>query len=275
MGKTLVFPIPFSAFEAFASGGQRELFVKSSLWKPLKTFCKHLWSNVYSCIKFSQKNILYKGGIEMENVIDLTERDMPFSEEITEIAAETEANEKTEAPREHFSEQTRGGMRILLSIAALFGAAAGAIAAVTGNADSRAVIGLSARISGNFGEIFLHRALSGGAIVLIEFLLGFFAFGDFISWIFPIFAGLGAGFFIAGVQNPVFLPSEAAVLFAVIFAGADSAIFSRKLFGLASGNRAFFRGMSAKEYSARFAFLFLSIVAAALYEGIAAVNFVS
>ena len=209
----------------------------------------------------------------MENVIDLTGQDMPFSEGTAEITVETEAHEAAEAPRERSAEQTRGGIRILMSITAVCGAAAGALAALTGNADSRIIAALSERISGDFGGIFLNRALSGGAILLAEFLLGFFALGDFVSWIFPIFAGLGAGFFIAGLQNPVFLPSEAAALFAAVFAAADSALFSRKLFGLAAGNRAYFRGMSAKEYSARFALLFMVMIAAAAYEGIAAVNF--
>lgn len=209
----------------------------------------------------------------MENVIDLTAMDKPFDEQTEEIISEPQDPEAAEPPRERSEVETRGGMRILMTITAVCGAAAGALAAITGKADSRVIAALGERLSGSFGEIFLHRALSGGAILLAEFLLGFFAFGDFISWILPVFAGMGAGFFIAAAQKPVFLPSELAVLFAVIFAGASSAMFSKKLFGLSRGNRASLRGMTASEYSARFALTLLLIIAAAVYEGIAATTF--
>lgn len=220
----------------------------------------------------------------MENVI-LT--DEPFVSENVNTAEETALTGETVAInaengaaetsdsvlRERSREQTRGGARVLMTIIALCGAAAGVIAALSGSHGAEITSALGERISGGFGEIFLRRALSGCAILLVEFLLGFFAFGDLLSWILPVFAGMGAGFFVAALQNPVFLPSEITVLATVIFAGADSALFSRKLFGLSTGNRAYLRGMSAADYSARFALMALAMVAAGIYEGIAAVNF--
>lgn len=227
----------------------------------------------------------------MENVIDLTAADKPFSIETAQITAEqqtveaegTQISQISEPqsspqisetqPRERSSADTRGAARAVMIISAVCGAAAGVLLAVTGKADSEVVSALSGRISGSFAEIFLQRALSGGAILLAEFVLGFFAFGDFASWVFPVLAGMGGGFFIAALQKPVFLPSEIAVLIAVIFAGANSAMFSQKLLGLASGKRSYMRGMSASEYAARFALMFLAVVAAAVYEGIAATTF--
>lgn len=228
----------------------------------------------------------------MENVIDLTAADKPFTIETTaEIIAEPQTVEAEGAqisqisearlspqfsethPRERSTADTRGAAKAVMIISAVCGAAAGVLLAVTGKADSEVVSMLSERISGSFIEIFLQRALSGGAILLLEFILGFFAFGDIVSWIFPVMAGMGGGFFIAALQKPVFLPSELAVLLAVIFAGASSALFSRKLLGLASGNRSYMRGMSAAEYSARFALMLLAVIAAAVYEGIAATTF--
>ena len=72
--------------------------------------------------------------------------------------------------------------------------------------------------------------------------------------------------------NPVFIPSEIALLLAVIFSGARSALFSRKLLGLASGDRAYMRGMTAREYAVKFALMLPIVVAAAVYEGVMAVN---
>ncbi len=213
----------------------------------------------------------------MENVIDITNADLPFLKETqTDDTAASDVKEQhtEEAPvRDRPKAPTRRKARTVMFITALCGTAAGVILALSGKADAEAVMGVSERISGNFGEIFLHRAISGGAILLLEFIFGFFAFGDYISWIFPMLGGMGAGFFSAALQKPIFLPSEIAVLLAVIFAAANSAVFSQKLLGLASGERSFMRGMSLSEYCARFAVALPIIIAAAIYEGIAATNF--
>lgn len=222
----------------------------------------------------------------MENVIDLTASDKLFlsekaeenSEQTPQAAEQTETepliSETEETTHERSSAPTRGSARTIMTVTAICGAAAGVILALNGKADASAVSAAAERISGDFIGIFLRRALSGAAILILEFLLGFFAFGDFISWIFPVLSGMGAGFFLGVVKNPVFLPSEITVLIAVILSGASSALFSRRLLGLAAGNRAFARGMSVSEYSARFALALLAVAAASVYEGIAALNFV-
>lgn len=229
----------------------------------------------------------------MENVIDLTASDKPFGIETAQqpstepLIVEAEGTQVSQTPEQQTSPQlsetryreqtvseSRAAAQAVMVISAICGAAAGVLLVLTGAMDKEAAAVLSERISLSFGEIFLHRALSGCAILLAEFLLGFFAFGDFFSWICPVFAGMGGGLFIAALKQPVFLPSELAVLLAVIFAGANSALFSRRLLSLASGTSPHLRGMSAAEYSARFALFLLTIVAAAAYEGIAAVNFI-
>lgn len=215
----------------------------------------------------------------MENVIDMTNADLPFLKETqTDETAASDAKEQDlnteETPaRDRPKAPTRGKARTVMFITALCGTAAGVILALSGKADAQAVMGVSERITGTFGEIFLHRAISGGAVLLLEFIFGFFAFGDYISWIFPMLGGMGAGFFAAALQKPVFLPSEIAVLLVVIFAAANSAVFSQKLLGLASGERAYMRGMTLSEYCARFAVMLPIIIAAAIYEGIAATSF--
>lgn len=222
----------------------------------------------------------------MENVIDLTSSDRPFSIETTaEMTAEPQTVETVgiqisepqlsePRARERSAEESRTSARAVMIISAVCGAAAGVVLALTGAADGEAVSALSERISGSFGEIFLRRAISGGAVLLLEFLLGFFAFGDYISWICPVVAGMGGGFFIAALWEPVFLPSEIVTLLVIIFAGANSAVFSRKLLGLASGRRSYLRGMSSAEYSVRFALMLSAMIAAAIYEGIIAAVFV-
>ena len=221
----------------------------------------------------------------MENVIDLTAADKPFTVEPALPAAEPqnvgtaeerviEAQLSEPHTRERSTAENRASARAVMIISSVCGAAAGVILALTGAADKEALAALSERIYGSFGEIFLRRTISGGAVLLLEFLLGFFAFGDCISWVCPIAAGMGGGFFIAALKTPIFLPSELAVLITITLAGASSALFSQKLLGLASGNRAYLRGMSAAEYSVRFALMLSAIIASAIYEGIVAVNFV-
>lgn len=219
---------------------------------------------------------MYKGGKEMENVIDLTNTDKPFLSEAagsSESVPSEQNVEQQSVPRERHAEGSRASERIVMTITALCGAAAGVILALGGKADSGAVAALSEHISKGFGEIFFYRLISVAAVLFAEFLLGFFAFGDHISWLLPLFVGIGSGFYTAALQKPVFLPSEIAVLLVVIFAGARSALFSRKLLGLASGDRAYMRGMTAREYTAKFALMLPIIAAAAVYEGIAATTF--
>ena len=211
----------------------------------------------------------------MENVIDLTNADKPF---IPETAGSSESEQniaeqnvgQQSAPRERRAEGSRAPERIVMTITALCGAAAGVILVLGGKADDSAVAALQEHLSGGFGEIFFSRLIVGAAVLFAEFLLGFFAFGDHISWLLPLFVGIGSGLYSAA--NPVFIPSEIALLLAVIFSGARSALFSRKLLGLASGDRAYMRGMTAREYAVKFALMLPIVVAAAVYEGVMAVN---
>ncbi len=212
----------------------------------------------------------------MENVIDLTNADKSFLSETAEssesVPSEQNAEQNTESvPRERRAEGSRASERIVMTITALCGAAAGVILVLGGKADSGAAAALSEHLSKSFGEIFFGRLIIGAAVLFVEFLLGFFAFGDHISWLLPLFTGIGSGVY--SIANPVFIPSEIALLLAVIFSGARSALFSRKLLGLASGDRTYMRGMTAREYAIKFALTVPLIAAAAVYEGIAATTF--
>ncbi len=208
----------------------------------------------------------------MENVIDLTNSDKPFLSE-TAVNSENAQSEQNVGqqivPRAR--ETSRASERIVMTITALCGAAAGVILVLGGTADGGAAAALSERLSGGFGEIFFGRLIVGAAVLFAEFLLGFFAFGDHVSWLLPLFMGIGSGVYSA--VEPVFIPSEIALLLAVVFSGARSALFSRKLLGLASGDRAYMRGMTAREYAVKFALTIPIIAAAALYEGIALTTF--
>lgn len=220
----------------------------------------------------------------MENVIDLTNQDKLFLSENNEDnneqsgesdETETLISESEENTHERSVAPTKGSARAIMTVTAILGAAAGVILAFNGKADAAAVSAVMERISGDFLNIFVRRMIFGAIMVAAEFLLGFFAFGDFISWVVPVVSGMGAGFFLGVVKNPVFLPSEIVTLIAVIMFGANSALFSRRLLGLAAGNRAFSRGMTVFEYLGRFFIAVVAIAVAAVYEGIAVVNFVS
>lgn len=220
----------------------------------------------------------------MENVIDLTNQDKLFLSENNEDNIEQSGeNEQTETLTSNAEENThersiaptKGSARAIMTVTAILGISAGVILAFNGKADAEAVSAVMERTTGDFLNIFVSRLIFGAIMLTAEFLLGFFAFGDFISWTVPVVTGLGTGFFLGVLKNPVFLPSEIMTLIAVILFGANSALFSRRLLGLASGNRAFSRGMTVLEFMGKFLIALIAVAVAAVYEGIAVVNFVN
>lgn len=113
---------------------------------------------------------------------------------------------------------------ILLCIAAMFGAAAGAFFA-----PDNAVCVLTRR--GGFAECFLARLVCSGSVLALEYAAGFFAAGGFFVWIAPLFSGLGAGLSVAcaagsGAPNFALIAIAAAYPLITAFAANTSANLS-------------------------------------------------
>lgn len=221
----------------------------------------------------------------MENIVSVTNKgalpkdyeELQISENISgneEIPAETPEGSEIKAavqspdkPRYthvRAPEIRRSGTRILMSLTSICGAAAGVVTALSGTASAAA-----AQWQGSFGEIFLRDVLIGAAFLAAEFLLGYFAFGDWLVWCMPLCFGMGVGLRYAAIGSYALLPCAAAELCAVSFAAAASAGFSRTLLRLSGGGTVYLERSPRKGYALRFLGYFTVIAAAALYEGIA------
>ncbi len=187
-----------------------------------------------------------------------------------EPAAETDKQEETlvythvRSPELH-----RSGTRILMGLTAVCGAVSGAVMAFSGNVDPAAYEMLSKSLVGEFGEIFLRSVIIGAAFLAAEFVLGFFALGDWFVWILPLCYSMGTALRVAVSGTGVLLPSAAAGVCAAAFAAATSAAFSQTLLRLSKGGTVYFDFSPIRNYALAFTGYTVIIAAAAVYEGVA------
>lgn len=221
----------------------------------------------------------------MENVIDFTagtipenRADKPEPVPITEIIIDGETvdvtDEEPELPKEYSHvrspELRRGAAKILMSLSGIFGTIAGITAVLTGVFGETASKVLSERFSGGFREVFGTKLLINAGCLAAEFLLGFFALGDIMVWVIPLFIGLGAGLTLTAAWSGALLPSAAAGLVCGIIGAALSSEFSEELRGFANGTCRRSDASPAKRFALRFLALLAGMTLAALYEGIIA-----
>lgn len=220
----------------------------------------------------------------MENVIDFTSGTIPETRadksepvSVTEIIIDGEAVDVTdepELPKEYSHvrspELRRGAAKILMSLAAVLGTAAGITAVLTGIFGESAAKLLSERLSGGFVEVFGTRLLINASCLAAEFFLGFFALGDILVWIVPLFLGLGAGLTLSAAWSGALLPSYLGTLVCGIVGAVLSSGFSEELRGFANGTSRRSDDSPAKKFLARFAALLGGMALAAFYEGIIA-----
>ena len=224
----------------------------------------------------------------MENVVEMPRNSgiMPRIEtnssasdnnpDIEELQIDNEPSEQFNEPvvAENFEDKPyshirvpelhRSGLRVLMAIAGACGAAAGAVMMFSGRAE-----GLT--VGGGFKEIFMGRILVGAAMLAAEFLLGYFAFGDWLVWTIPLFSGMGAGLRICADGSWVTLVGTAMSLCAVIFAAARSADFSQLLLRLSHGGTVYMESEPRKTYAVGFLGYSVLIAAGAIVEGISAI----
>lgn len=180
----------------------------------------------------------------------------------------TPADKPAEQPVHHVRRPAvhRNGALLLMFFTALCGAAAGAAGIFSGawsTADSCALFG-----GGSFLEVFLRRAVFGGAFLLAEYILGYSALGDWAVWAAPLLCGMctAASFTVPTNGAAWMLPSAGAVLAAVIFGGAASADFSVMLLRVARGGNAFLHERAARDFSVKILRYGAAVAAAGLYE---------
>lgn len=126
---------------------------------------------------------------------------------------------------------------VALWLAAVCGVAGGIIAAgAGGSADTLLCSG-----GGSFLALFLDRLLYCGAFLLAEYLLGFFALGEWVAWLVPLLCGLGAGYSAVGLLGikggGLLLVPAALSLVCVVFGAAKAERFSAQLLRVVSGSR--------------------------------------
>lgn len=221
----------------------------------------------------------------MENVIDYTSgtipekrADKPESVPITEVIIDGEAVSVTDeepalsAEYSHVRspELRRGAAKILMSFSAILGTAAGIIAVLTGIFGESAEKLLAERFSGGFRAVFGTRLAINAFSLMAEYLLGFFALGDILVWIIPLFLGLGTGLTLSAAWSGALLPSALGTLVCGIIGAALSSEFSEELRGFANGTCRQSDNSPAKRLTLRFLALLAGMALAALYEGIIA-----
>ncbi len=165
----------------------------------------------------------------------------------------------------------RNGNLFVLGFCALCGALAGALSyySAVGGEACGTVLSIS---DGSFLELFLRRLLYGGAFLFAEYVLGYFAAGEWLVWAVPLLCGMGAGLSFAGAVGSaelfMLLPSAGAVVALCVFGANTSGELSALLLRLAGGNGGgvIMTGSAAKDYTFKFLGYLGWLVAAALYE---------
>ncbi len=219
----------------------------------------------------------------MENVIDFTSGNIPEKNtdksekvEITEIIVDGEVvdtvPESSEEPKEYTHvrspELKKRAEKIFMTAVSLLGTAAAALAAVTGVFGEKPAAALYEKYSAGFGGVFSGELLINCGCLAAEFILGFFAFGDLLVWLVPLFLGLGTGLTFVSFWQPSLLPSAAAVLLCGSFGAAFSSEFSVMLRDFSGGRSVRTEDFPAAAYSARFIVLLVGMLLSAAYEGI-------
>lgn len=184
--------------------------------------------------------------------------------------AESSADAAQSVPRKkqkaaHRVRIKRGNL-LLMALTATLGVLGGAIAAKHCNN----IAGVLTNTQGSFLSLFVARVLYGGAFLLAEYILGFFALGGALVWIVPLLCGMGSGVSLAGAgENTLaFLPAAALTLAAAVFGAELSDCLSGQLLRVLSGSRTgliITNGTSA-DYTLRFLGLLCVNIAAGLIE---------
>lgn len=175
------------------------------------------------------------------------------------LAASNDENHYYRRPR-----TSKSGTFFVMSMSAVCGAIGGVI--ISQNSTITAAVAQTLSLS--FGEVFTSRVLIGVILLAVEFVLGFFAFGDLLVWTVPLVSGLCLALRIASERTWSLLPSALVTLGVTAFAAAVSAGFSQMLMSISRGGTVHLGNSPRRVYVLNFLGYFVAIIACALYEGI-------
>lgn len=163
-------------------------------------------------------------------------------------------------------ERAGRGTLLLMTLTAVLGAAGGVIAA----GKCGAVAGGILVTQGSFLELFLTRVIYGGAFLLVEYILGFFALGGAVVWAVPLMCGMGTGLTLAaaGAERGALIPGAVMTLAAAVFGAELSDSLSGQLLRVLMGSRTglVITNGTAGDYTLRFLGLLGVNIAAGLIE---------
>lgn len=155
---------------------------------------------------------------------------------------------------------------MLMTLTAVLGAAGGVIAA----GKCGVVAGGILVTQGSFLELFLTRVIYGGAFLLVEYILGFFALGGAVVWAVPLMCGMGTGLTLAaaGAERGALIPGAVMTLAAAVFGAELSDSLSGQLLRVLMGSRTglVITNGTAGDYTLRFLGLLGVNIAAGLIE---------
>lgn len=164
-------------------------------------------------------------------------------------------------------ELRRGEYIILMSATAVCGTVGGVILALSGKADTSAIVKITEDLSSGFGSIFFQRLLIGAAFLLAEYLLGFFALGDLFSWAAPMCCAMGLSLRISATESWILLPSAVVTLIACVMGAATSSGLSRTLMRISRGGTVHLEDSLHLKYTVSFLGYLTAVIAGAIYEG--------
>lgn len=195
--------------------------------------------------------------------------------ETADAAAPTAAAEETDKPVRRVRQPLlrRRGNLLLMGLASVCGAVCGGVM-IFGGVDipalSRAFV---LQAEGSFLSFFLSRFIYGGIFLLAEYILGYFALGEWLVWAVPLCCGTGTALTLAvsadGASGWLLLPSAAFTTVLAVFGANTSGDMSALLLRMATGkNRSYIMSESAaKDYTLRFLGYLVLLALAGLYDG--------
>ncbi len=193
------------------------------------------------------------------------------SETANPVIPETEENESA---RRHIRSpfiKRKGGL-IMMMLFAVIGTVLGALL----------YRGAVYRADSSFLEMFLGGALPGIALLLAEYICGYFALGGLILWVIPLMGGLSAGINLSIALQYVkvstdflfALPIVLGTVTAVTFGADEARNFSKQILRIISGrkNSIVMTDYAAGNYTLRFGVFLTILLVGAIADAVIRLN---
>ncbi len=199
----------------------------------------------------------------------------PAEIEITGSPVQTETEEVSDKPARRVRQPLlrRRGNLLLMGLASVCGAVCGGVMMFTGADFSALSQAFVLQAEGSFLSYFLSRVIYGGIFLLAEYILGYFALGEWLVWAVPMCCGTGAALTLAasaeGAAGWLLLPSAAMTMVVAVFGANTSGDMSALLLRIATGKNGNFvmSESAARDYTLRFLGYAVLLALAGLYDG--------